>query len=111
MILGRNMNFLTNTLSQTVLPTALRVHVGKNNGMVEQQRRVLRTHERIAKTLGVVSCSFLFCWLPFFTLYLLSQLANVLNGVERTFLSFSDYRCEGCLPSLVIDIASWLGYW
>uniref|UniRef100_A0A915LDS7 G-protein coupled receptors family 1 profile domain-containing protein n=1 Tax=Meloidogyne javanica TaxID=6303 RepID=A0A915LDS7_MELJA len=43
MILGHNMNFLTNTLSQT---TALRVHVGKNKGMVEQQRRVLRTHER-----------------------------------------------------------------
>uniref|UniRef100_A0AAU0USH8 Ser-5 n=1 Tax=Meloidogyne graminicola TaxID=189291 RepID=A0AAU0USH8_9BILA len=89
MILGHNMNFLTNTLSQT---TALRVHVGKNKGMVEQQRRVLRTHERIAKTLGVISCSFLFCWLPFFTLYLLN------------------YKCGGCFPSLIIDIASWLGY-
>ncbi|KAL7074585.1 hypothetical protein ACQ4LE_006252, partial [Meloidogyne hapla] len=89
MILGHNMNFLTNTLSQT---TALRVHVGKNKGMVEQQRRVLRTHERIAKTLGVISCSFLFCWLPFFTLYLLN------------------YKCSGCFPSLIIDIASWLGY-
>nr|CAD2166394.1 unnamed protein product [Meloidogyne enterolobii] len=89
MILGHNMNFLTNTLSQT---TALRVHVGKNKGMVEQQRRVLRTHERIAKTLGVISCSFLFCWLPFFTLYLLN------------------YKCNGCFPSLIIDIASWLGY-
>lgn len=55
------------------LQTALRVHFGKNNGMVEQQRRVLRTHERIAKTLGVVSCSFLFCWLPFFSLYLASK--------------------------------------
>uniref|UniRef100_A0A914HFD2 G-protein coupled receptors family 1 profile domain-containing protein n=1 Tax=Globodera rostochiensis TaxID=31243 RepID=A0A914HFD2_GLORO len=89
MILGHNMNFLTNTLSQT---TALRVHIGKNNGMVEHQRRVLRTHERIAKTLGVVSCSFLFCWLPFFTLYLLN------------------HQCENCVPPLVLDIASWLGY-
>ncbi|KAI6208801.1 G-PROTEIN-RECEP-F1-2 domain-containing protein [Aphelenchoides besseyi] len=89
MILGHNMNFLTNTLSQS---TTLRVHFGRNNGMVEQQRRVLRTHERIAKTLGVVSCSFLFCWLPFFSLYL------------------TNYQCRGCIPTLAIDIASWLGY-
>lgn len=71
MVLGHNMNFLTNTISQQ---TPLRVHFGRNNGMVEHQRRVLRTHERIAKTLGVVSCAFLFCWLPFFTLYLASKL-------------------------------------
>ncbi|CAB3408592.1 unnamed protein product [Caenorhabditis bovis] len=89
MILGQNMNFLTNTLSQQ---TTLRVHFGKTNGMVEHQRRVLRTHERIAKTLGVVSCSFLFCWLPFFSLYL------------------TNYKCSGCIPSIAIDIASWLGY-
>ncbi|KAI1721878.1 7 transmembrane receptor (rhodopsin family) domain-containing protein [Ditylenchus destructor] len=89
MILGHNMNFLTNTLSQS---TALRVHFGKNNGMVEHQRRVLRTHERIAKTLGVVSCSFLFCWLPFFTIYL------------------ANFKCHGCLPTVAIDLASWLGY-
>ncbi|MFH4981204.1 hypothetical protein AB6A40_007913 [Gnathostoma spinigerum] len=87
-ILGRNMNFLTNTLTQQ---TALRVHIGKNSGMVEQQRRVLRTHERIAKTLGVVSCSFLFCWLPFFALYL------------------TNHKCQ-CILTVVIDIASWLGY-
>ncbi|CAD5208163.1 unnamed protein product [Bursaphelenchus xylophilus] len=60
--------------------------------MVEHQRRVLRTHERIAKTLGVVSCSFLFCWLPFFSLYL------------------TNYQCKGCVPTIAIDIASWLGY-
>ncbi|CAD5205767.1 unnamed protein product [Bursaphelenchus okinawaensis] len=69
MILGHNMNFLTNTLSQN---TTLRVHFGNNNGMVEHQRRVLRTHERIAKTL--------------------------------------DYQCKGCVPTIAIDIASWLGY-
>ncbi|PAV69946.1 hypothetical protein WR25_05513 isoform A [Diploscapter pachys] len=89
MILGHNMNFLTNTISQQ---TTLRVHFGKNAGMVEHQRRVLRTHERIAKTLGVVSCSFLFCWLPFFCLYLLN------------------YKCNGCISPIAIDIASWLGY-
>ncbi|KAI6221808.1 G-PROTEIN-RECEP-F1-2 domain-containing protein [Aphelenchoides fujianensis] len=89
MILGHNMNFLTNTLSQN---TTLRVHWGRNNGMVEHQRRVLRTHERIAKTLGVVSTSFLFCWLPFFSLYLMN------------------YQCKGCIPTLAIDICSWLGY-
>ncbi|CAL2029674.1 unnamed protein product [Caenorhabditis brenneri] len=89
MILGSNMNFLTNTLSQQ---TTLRVHFGKTNGMVEHQRRVLRTHERIAKTLGVVSCSFLFCWLPFFGLYL------------------TNYKCSGCIPPIAIDVASWLGY-
>ncbi|CAI4225745.1 unnamed protein product [Auanema sp. JU1783] len=89
MILGQNMNFLTNTISQQ---TTLRVHFGRNNGMVEHQRRVLRTHERIAKTLGVVSCSFLFCWLPFFSLYL------------------TNYKCEGCISPIALDIASWLGY-
>uniref|UniRef100_A0A7I4XSN3 G_PROTEIN_RECEP_F1_2 domain-containing protein n=1 Tax=Haemonchus contortus TaxID=6289 RepID=A0A7I4XSN3_HAECO len=91
MILGHNMNFLSNTISQQS-STTLRVHFGKNSGMVEHQRRVLRTHERIAKTLGVVSCSFLFCWLPFFSLYL------------------TNYKCQGCIPSIAIDLASWLGY-
>ncbi|KAK6040196.1 7 transmembrane receptor, partial [Cooperia oncophora] len=69
----------------------LRVHFGKNSGMVEHQRRVLRTHERIAKTLGVVSCSFLFCWLPFFSLYL------------------TNYKCQGCISPIAIDLTSWLG--
>ncbi|VDO55488.1 unnamed protein product [Haemonchus placei] len=111
MILGHNMNFLSNTISQQVhnrfcffdcfffqsisilqSSNTLRVHFGKNSGMVEHQRRVLRTHERIAKTLGVVSCSFLFCWLPFFSLYL------------------TNYKCQGCIPSIAIDLASWLGY-
>ncbi|KAI1728673.1 7 transmembrane receptor (rhodopsin family) domain-containing protein [Ditylenchus destructor] len=77
---------------ENMAETALRVHFGKNNGMVEHQRRVLRTHERIAKTLGVVSCSFLFCWLPFFTIYL------------------ANFKCHGCLPTVAIDLASWLGY-
>ncbi|EYC01015.1 hypothetical protein Y032_0111g248 [Ancylostoma ceylanicum] len=91
MILGHNMNFLSNTISQQSQNT-LRVHFGKNSGMVEHQRRVLRTHERIAKTLGVVSCSFLFCWLPFFSLYL------------------TNYKCHGCISPIAIDLASWLGY-
>ncbi|TKR94259.1 hypothetical protein L596_008570 [Steinernema carpocapsae] len=90
MILNQNMNFLTNTLSQH--NNALRVHFGKSTGMVEHQRRILRTHERIAKTLGVVSCSFLICWLPFFLLYL------------------TNFQCQGCIWSLLIDISSWLGY-
>uniref|UniRef100_A0A0K0F690 G_PROTEIN_RECEP_F1_2 domain-containing protein n=1 Tax=Strongyloides venezuelensis TaxID=75913 RepID=A0A0K0F690_STRVS len=89
MILGQNMNFLTNTITQH---TTLRVHIGRKNGMVEHQRRVLRTHERIAKTLGVVSCSFLFCWLPFFMLYL------------------TNYQCSGCIPTIFVEGASWLGY-
>ncbi|KAK5966481.1 SERotonin/octopamine receptor family [Trichostrongylus colubriformis] len=91
MVLGHNMNFLSNTISQQSSNT-LRVHFGKNCGMVEHQRRVLRTHERIAKTLGVVSCSFLFCWLPFFSLYL------------------TNYKCQGCISPIAIDLASWLGY-
>uniref|UniRef100_A0A913HL19 G_PROTEIN_RECEP_F1_2 domain-containing protein n=1 Tax=Strongyloides stercoralis TaxID=6248 RepID=A0A913HL19_STRER len=89
MILGQNMNFLTNTITQN---TTLRVHIGRKNGIVEHQRRVLRTHERIAKTLGVVSCSFLFCWLPFFILYL------------------TNYQCSGCIPTIFVEGASWLGY-
>lgn len=51
----------------------LRIHVGKKKDVIEKQRRLLRAHQRIAKTLGVVSFSFLLCWLPFFTLYLTSK--------------------------------------
>uniref|UniRef100_A0A0N5AQX5 G_PROTEIN_RECEP_F1_2 domain-containing protein n=1 Tax=Syphacia muris TaxID=451379 RepID=A0A0N5AQX5_9BILA len=87
-ILGHNMNFLANTVTQQ---TFLRVHTGKGNGVFEQQRRVLRTHERISKTLGVVSCTFLFCWLPFFILYLTNN------------------HCH-CIPTILVEIASWIGY-
>uniref|UniRef100_A0AC35U8H6 G_PROTEIN_RECEP_F1_2 domain-containing protein n=1 Tax=Rhabditophanes sp. KR3021 TaxID=114890 RepID=A0AC35U8H6_9BILA len=90
MILGQNMNFLTNTLAQQ--HTTLRVHIGRKNGIAEHQRRVLRTHERIAKTLGVVSFSFLFCWLPFFILYM------------------TNYQCNNCIPTIFIEAGSWLGY-
>ncbi|VDN23885.1 unnamed protein product [Gongylonema pulchrum] len=82
MILGQNMNFLTNTLSEHA---HLRVHYGRRTGMVEHQRRVLRTHERVAKTLGVVSCSFLFCWLPFFTLYIARYCNSMLNPIIYSF--------------------------
>ncbi|KAE9421682.1 hypothetical protein Angca_003105, partial [Angiostrongylus cantonensis] len=92
-ILNNSMNFFSNTTShQARCLITLRVHFGKNISMMEHQRRILRTHERIAKTLGVVSFSFLFCWLPFFTLYL------------------TNYNCHGCIPQIVIDLASWLGY-
>ncbi|VDM52815.1 unnamed protein product [Angiostrongylus costaricensis] len=102
-ILNNSMNFFSNTTSHQARrlmsflnlnksQSTLRVHFGKNISMMEHQRRVLRTHERIAKTLGVVSFSFLFCWLPFFTLYL------------------TNYNCHGCIPPIAIDLTSWLGY-
>lgn len=52
--------------------SALRVHRGGNNS-VSKQQKVIRMHKSVAKTLGVVVSAFLFCWLPFFTMYIISK--------------------------------------
>jgi hypothetical protein len=48
----------------------------------------------------------LFCWLPFFSLYLTSKF----SFIKLYQLLLLDYQCRGCIPTLAIDIASWLGY-
>jgi hypothetical protein len=129
MILGQNMNFLTNTIGEQ---TRLRVHFGgTTDGMVEHQRRVLRTHERIAKTLGVKPgrvpiisiydtshfrwsvVRFYFVGYHFSDSISLVSLfhSNVYNPLPALkWIIFTDNQCQGCVPPLAIDTASWLGY-
>ncbi|XP_052098431.1 alpha-2A adrenergic receptor-like [Mytilus californianus] len=59
----------------------------------KQKRKLSKARERRATiVLGLVMAAFIFCWFPFFIIYIVTSL------------------CDFCIPEIIFTIAFWAGY-